>query len=75
MEDQVGINANHSDMCRFDLSIRSDEDNYEKVHGHFKELYQGALKKQGEILLNAPERELEARLAALNGGIYGNHSS
>ncbi len=65
MENQVGIDASHSEICRFDPSILEDMDNYEKVQGNFRELYEGALEKLGEILPTAPEGELEARLAAL----------
>ena len=65
MENQVGIDASHSEICRFDPSILNDVDNYEKVQGNFRELYEGALEKQGEILPSTPEGLLEARLAAL----------
>lgn len=65
MENQVGIDAKHSQICRFDPSITKDMDNYEKVQGNFKEPYEGALERQGEILPNAPEGEFEARMAAL----------
>ena len=67
IENQVGIDASHSEICRFDPSIMMDMDNYEKVQGNFQELYEGALKRQGEILPNSPEGELETRLAALRG--------
>ncbi len=65
MENQVGIDASHSDICRFDPSILKDMDNYEKVQGNFRELYEGALEKLGEILPTVPEGELRARLATL----------
>ena len=64
-ENQVGIDASHSEICRFDPSILTDVDNYEKVQGNFRELYEGALEKQGEILPSVPEGDFEARLAAL----------
>jgi len=67
IENQVGIDASHSDICRFDPSIMIDMDNYEKVQGNFQELYEGALERQGEMLPNASEGDLETRLAALRG--------
>lgn len=67
IENQVGIDASHSEICRFDPSIMMDMDNYEKVQGNFQELYEGALGRQGKILPNAPQGGLEIRLAALRG--------
>ena len=66
VENQVGIDANHSEICRFDPSIQTDMDNYEKVQANIKELYEGTL-QQGELLPDDPEKELGARLAALRG--------
>ena len=65
MENQVGLDASHSEICRYDPSILADMDNYDLVQGNLSELYEGALEKQGELLPNAPKGELEARLAAL----------
>ena len=67
MENQVGLDASHSEMCRYDPSILADMDNYDLVKGNLRELYEGALEKQGELLPNAPEGKLEARLATLRG--------
>ena len=65
MENQVGIDASHSEICRFDTSISADMDNYEKVQGNIKELYDGAVEMEGVILPAVSEMELQARLAAL----------
>jgi hypothetical protein len=46
-EHVVKLNAEHSDMCRFDLSIPNDQDNYEVVEANLEELCLEAL-KQGE---------------------------
>lgn len=67
VENQVGIDASHTEICRFDPSILTDMDNYEKVQGNFKELYEGALEKQGELLPDVLKVEFGARLAALRG--------
>lgn len=53
MENQVGLDAGHSGICRFDPSIQTDMDNYEKVQGNFRELYEGALNMQGKIMPEA----------------------
>lgn len=52
-ETQLRINADHSNMCRFDLSIPSDLDNYRKVERNLQMLCADALIgsiKQGEEL-------------------------
>ena len=65
IENQVGLDASHREICRFDPSILTDKDNYEKVQGNLEEFYKGALEKQGEIFPNPPAEERESRLAAL----------
>ena len=67
MENQVGIDASHSEICRFDTSILTDMDNYEKIQGNLKELYDGAIETRGEILPTIPEMERQNRLADLEG--------
>jgi hypothetical protein len=53
-EHAVRLNAEHSDMCRFDLSIQNDEDNYQLVEANLEELCTEAL-KQGERLISLRE--------------------
>ena len=48
---QVKINANHSDMCRFDLSLTKDRDNYRLVQANIEELCDLDIATQGELLL------------------------
>ena len=55
IENQVGIDASHSEICRFDPSILTDMDNYEKVQGNFQELYKSALEKQSKMPVNILE--------------------
>ncbi|MCJ1351862.1 MAG: hypothetical protein MMC33_001846 [Icmadophila ericetorum] len=59
IENQVGLDASHREICRFDPSILTDKDNYEKVQGNLEEFYKGALEKQGEIFPNPPAEERE----------------
>ena len=42
-EFQIRLDADHSKMCRFDLSLEDDRDNYEYVEGHLTELCSQAL--------------------------------
>ncbi len=65
IENQVGLDASHSEMCRFEPSLQADMKNYQWVKRNIKGLYLGALEKQGETLPNAPRHQLEDRLAAL----------
>lgn len=38
IENQVKIDADHSDMCRFDLSVAKDRDNYHLVQANIEDL-------------------------------------
>lgn len=44
-ETQLRINADHSNMCRFDLSVQVDLDNYKKVERNLQMLCADALTK------------------------------
>lgn len=52
-ETKLRIDADHSNMCRFDLSIEADRDNYELVEGNLDRLCQEATK---DIERNSEER-------------------
>ncbi|KAL2050807.1 hypothetical protein ABVK25_008868 [Lepraria finkii] len=39
IENQVKIDADHSEMCRFDLSVAKDHDNYRLVQANIEDLY------------------------------------
>lgn len=64
----VGIDANHSDMCRFDPSQARGKSNLEMVMGSVEDKYAMAVKKSECLLLPLlPQDSLEMRLAALRG--------
>ncbi|KAI9685704.1 MAG: hypothetical protein M1822_004264 [Bathelium mastoideum] len=64
-ENIVKLTADHSNLCRFDLSEK-DQDNYKLVRGNIEDLYESALKKGEFITLpSSPEGNLEQRMAAL----------
>jgi hypothetical protein len=67
LENQVGIDAGHSDMCRFDRNNSKDMDNFEFVQGNIQELYDIAMERNGEFLdlPLSPEADLQARLESL----------
>ena len=65
IENQISLDADHSEMCRFDPSNSVDMDNFSLVNGNMKELYEGALQKQGETISKLVDEELERRFAAL----------
>ncbi|KAL4964039.1 uncharacterized protein BDV14DRAFT_209586 [Aspergillus stella-maris] len=46
-ETQLRINADHSNMCRFDLTVQLDKDNYRKVERNLQMLCADALTKNG----------------------------
>lgn len=48
VENQVKINADHSDMCRFDLSMTKDQDNYRLVQANIEDLCDFDIATQGE---------------------------
>ena len=41
-ENQVRLNADHSNLCRFDASIEKDRDNLRLVEANVEELYEPA---------------------------------
>lgn len=43
VEDIVRLDADHSKMCRFDLGIETDRENYDKVQAYVGDLYEFAL--------------------------------
>ena len=47
VENQVRLEADHSNICCFDFSIEDDLDNYEVVAANIKELYKASLKRKG----------------------------
>jgi hypothetical protein len=67
-ENQVGLDANHSDMCCFDSSVQHDNDLYEFVDLNVRQIYKSAVaaREKGKWLENAqPEPQLEERMASL----------
>jgi hypothetical protein len=42
-ETKLRIDADHSNLCRFDLSIETDKDNYELVEGNLDRLCREAI--------------------------------
>ncbi|KAL4790496.1 hypothetical protein BDV19DRAFT_372146 [Aspergillus venezuelensis] len=50
-ETQLRINADHSNMCRFDMTVQLDKDNYRKVERNLQMLCADALiKSEGQIV-------------------------
>lgn len=43
VENQLGLPADHSDLCRFDPNLEVDKDNYRLVERNLKELCQDAI--------------------------------
>jgi hypothetical protein len=68
-ENQVGLDANHSDMCCFDSSKQHDKDLYELVEFNVKVVCRSAIRARtrGELLdeQQGTEAELEERFAQL----------
>jgi len=68
-ENQVGLEANHSDMCCFDSSKQHDRDIYELVEFNVKRVCRDAIRarSQGELLDESygTEAELEKRFSKL----------
>lgn len=54
MENIICINADHSNMCSFDLSNEEDESNFQLVRGNIKELYKYAIEARSDSLLGLP---------------------
>jgi hypothetical protein len=54
IEDILPLNADHSDMCKFDPNNKDDESNYEVVSEAVTELYEQALNQNNEVLANLP---------------------
>ena len=54
MENIVGINADHSNMCSFDLSNEDDESNFQLVRANIKELYEYAIEARSASMLGLP---------------------
>lgn len=54
-------------MCRFDLSILADQDNFRIVKARVRRLYREVVDTQSELenLPATPSTELEARISAL----------
>ena len=48
IENQVKIDADHPDMCRFDLSEAKDRDNYRLVEANIEDLCELDIETQGE---------------------------
>ncbi|CAM1501755.1 Fc.00g037390.m01.CDS01 [Cosmosporella sp. VM-42] len=61
-ENQLGLDANHSDICKFDLTVEHDSDVYEVVQESFEWIYHDVLKGLQE---DEEERDLVEKLAAL----------
>ena len=48
VENQIRLEADHSNVCCFDLNVKVHEDNYEVVAANILELYEASLKPSGE---------------------------
>lgn len=55
VENVVALNADHSNMCRFDLADEEDESNYEIVATNVKDVYDHAMIRREETFLILPE--------------------
>lgn len=47
-EDIIGLDATHSDLCRFDISAKKDQKVLKMVLGSLVELYEKAVGSEGE---------------------------
>ena len=73
-ENIVRLNADHSDMCRFDIKDQRDKDNLKIVSSNLEDVYKEALKcgesandmRLPELNTRTPDRDLEDRMAGLN---------
>ena len=64
-ENIVRLDADHRNMCRFDDSMR-DQDNFKLVRGNIQELYNGAIRHSELISHLWPvAEEVEDRFVAL----------
>ena len=62
------MDADHSGLCRFDPTNRTDKDNLERVLSSVEDLYQLAVEKGESLALpSVPQDSLESRLQALVG--------
>jgi hypothetical protein len=66
-ETQLKINAIHSDMCRFDATQETDQDNYELVDYNMNRLCREALAQGESLLLGGRDRESESMTFSGNG--------
>jgi len=47
-EDIIGLDATHSDLCRFDINAKTDQKILKMVLGNLVELYEKAVGSEGE---------------------------
>lgn len=66
MENQVKIDADHSNICRFDLSIERDQDNYKMVQANIEDLCEVDFLMQGELSAHSPTSVPRLSPAVLN---------
>lgn len=73
-ENIVRLNADHSDICRFDGKTQRDKDNLKFVSSNLEDVYDDALKScespndvhLPELQTGAADSDLENRMAALD---------
>lgn len=49
IEHSIKLDANHSDICRFDMSVKVDRDNYDLVSRSITEIYNESIDRAGEL--------------------------
>ncbi|KAL9596526.1 MAG: hypothetical protein Q9219_005747 [cf. Caloplaca sp. 3 TL-2023] len=64
VENQVRLEADHSNVCCFDLAVEDEADNYEVVAANIKELYKASLKRKSTVI-PSQNSDLEAFAAAM----------
>ena len=62
-ENIVELNAEHSDLCRFDGSMR-DQDNFKLVANNIQDIYEAALKRSESV--DVSKRAMQSREEADN---------
>jgi len=65
LENQVGIDTGHSDMCRFDRNNSKDMDNFDFVQGNIQELYNMAMRRN--VSANLSDRVSPSGTAGIAG--------
>ena len=65
VENQVRLDADHRNLCRYNLSVQVDRDNLKKVQHNIKELYDASTIRLGELHELSPPDALAERFSRL----------